>query len=566
MPALRLLVLLPLLLACPGRAHAQLGTPTRPNIVFIISDDHRWDALGVAGNEGIRTPTLDRLAAEGTWFRQATIFVSQCVPSRAVLLTGLAPHTSGIYSIPMQREDLWWQDSTGVATVPSMLRDAGYRTVLVGKWHLAADPWKSGFDDVRTWLPAGVAAYRDARLSVGRDRERRRVEGFTNEIFAADAAAFLSSAEARAAPFLLWLATTAPHSPMSPNPDSIVALYHGLDSEDLISPAFPRGARAEDFLHYSEAVTQVDVAVRRVLDALEANGLAGTTVVVFLGDNGYMMGSRGLSGKIVPYEESIRVPLIIRLPEQQVRGVSDAAVSSIDLPVTLLRMAGVGAPESWPGRDLLPLLRTGVDTGFEHAFAEWSDDQSWFGHYAHRLVRTPSLKLVRWQREGRGVELYDLVDDPHETTNVADDPAFAARRRELEARLDDWLERSDDPARLWPENGVPAPVAPTYPSADDARAREPHLTPEQLMPFVGSYETVQRGIHEIELREERLYFVGEGPATGELIALSDSEFLHAAPPAQLSPLTIAFERDGEGRVTRLIMRVGAFVRPARRVP
>lgn len=378
----------------PLRAQDQAAA-ARPNIVFILSDDHRWDALGAAGNSRIRTPTLDRLARDGSYFRQATVFVSQCTPSRAVLMTGLPPHANGIYSIQAQHPDLWWRDHLSVPTLPSLLQEAGYHTVLVGKWHLAAEPWKAGFSEVRTLLDEGIASYRDPRLSGGNSRDRRRMEGFTNEIFVEDAVAFLATAEAKAKPFLLWLATTAPHGPMQPNPDSIVDLYRGRTTAELIPPGFPPAATPEDFLHYSQAVSLVDDMTRRVLEALVTHGLAGNTIVVFLGDNGHMMGSRGLSGKIVPYEESIRVPLIVRVPGDRARGTSEAAVSSLDLPPTLLRLARVDPPTSWPGRDMSALLRTGRDAEFDHAFAEWSDNESWFGPLAHRLVRTPELKLIR---------------------------------------------------------------------------------------------------------------------------------------------------------------------------
>src|SRR5215207_2966730 len=135
---------------------------TRPNIVLVISDDQRWDAMGVAGNPNIHTPNMDRLAKDGTYYRQATIHVPQCSPSRATMLTGLAPHQHGWFSnqaAESQRADT--KTFTSMPMLPGHLKDAGYRTVLVGKWHLQPNPWEVGFSDVRTWLPAGMSPYED---------------------------------------------------------------------------------------------------------------------------------------------------------------------------------------------------------------------------------------------------------------------------------------------------------------------------------------------------------------------------------------------------------------------
>ncbi|HSN85998.1 MAG TPA: sulfatase-like hydrolase/transferase [Thermoanaerobaculia bacterium] len=453
----------PLFLFATGAAAA----PVRPNLIFITSDDHRWDALGAAGHSGLHTPVLDRLAAEGVYFRQATTHVSQCLPVRATLLTGLTVHQHGAWANQSQspeamRPDAW----SGLPTVANVLRDAGYRTALVGKWHLEAEPWLTGFTDVRIWLPHHGAEYRDPELARGRSREIKKVEGFTQQILADDAIAFLRGAEAKEKPFLLWLAFTAPHVPLAPNPPEVQKLYAGKTREDLLSPGFPRGIPTGDWLHYAEAVSDLDRQIGRVLAALAEAKLDGPTLVLFSGDNGFLLGQRGMgvtgaAGKIVPYEGSIRVPMILWAPHlPDLAGPADLAASTLDIPPTLLHLAGINPPDAWPGRDLVAALRRDRNTGLEDAFSEWADERSerW-GKEAFRMVRTPRHKLIVWKDPARHAELYDLAADPQEEKNLIDAPDMQAVRKDLEARLRQWMERTADPAREWnaePPSQVPA--------------------------------------------------------------------------------------------------------------
>jgi len=428
---------------------------SRPNIVVVLSDDHRWDALGAAGNPAMITPVLDGMVRDGVYFRQATVSVSQCHPVRASLLTGLPTYRHGVYSVQFQ--------APGVAetlcrrpTVASLLRDAGYRTVLVGKWHLPPPPWECGFDEARTWLPGGSADYRDPELVHGTSGEHEAVPGFTQEIFADDAVNFLHGEAARSGPFLLWLGYTAPHFPNDPNPERIEALYAGRSDEELLPPGFPRDVPANDWRQYNESVSHLDEQLGRMLAALRETGLAERTVVVLLGDNGYMMGERGIggpgsnaNGKQVPYESSLRVPFILSGPGLPRALVSDLPVSSMDLPPTLLSLAGLPVPESWPGRDLIAALDGKLEVS--EAFAEWSDEESErFGGLAYRVVRTPAHKLIVWKDSARGEELYDLVADPAEARNLIADPAAREVLRDLRSRLLAWMQRNGDPALSWP--------------------------------------------------------------------------------------------------------------------
>jgi arylsulfatase A-like enzyme len=424
----------------------------QPNFLFIISDDQRWDALGKAGNKAIHTPVLDRLAAEGVWFRQSTILVPQCSPTRSTLLTGLPPHQHRWYSNQYQDPAVQNPDGfRGLPTVPGLLQKAGYRTVLTGKWHPRPDPWNCGFTEVRVWLPGGGGPYRSPRLAHGPSRATNVHEGYTQEVFANDAIAFLRSDAATEKPFFFWLAFTAPHAPHQPNPERIAKLYATKTDADLLPPGFPRDAKTGPWKIYYEAVSHLDEQIGRLLRTLEERNLAGRTVVVFLGDNGYMMGERGWNGKVLPYEGSIRVPLIIRAPGiATIRGANDAPVSSLDLPPTFLKLAGVTPPAKWVGRDLTPLLRGDKEHGVREAVCEWADNQSMpFGHLGYRLIRTPAHKLIVWEKPDKPGELYDLVADAHEKNNLIDDAASARIRDDLRKRLQTWMEKTDDPARQW---------------------------------------------------------------------------------------------------------------------
>jgi N-acetylglucosamine-6-sulfatase len=457
-----LLVAVLLLSGCAGLAQpdprptvtSPPAASSRPNFVVVLSDDHRWDALGVAGNPAVVTPVMDRMAREGVYFRQAITSVSQCHPVRASLLTGLPAHRHGVYSVQYQEP--------GVAetlcrrpTVASLLREAGYRTVLVGKWHIPSLPGECGFDDARTWLPDGSAHYRDPELVHGTSHEHETVAGFTQEIFTDNAIDFLRGDAAQAGPFLLWLGFTAPHFPYEPNPERIENLYAGRKDEELLPSGFPRDVEANDWRHYNEAVSHLDEQLGRLLATLRETGLDQNTVVVLLGDNGYMMGERGVggpgsraNGKQVPYESSLRVPFLLSGPGLPEALVSDLPVSSLDLPPTLLSLAGIPVPDSWPGRDLRAAL-TG-DLEIRETFAEWSDEKSEkFGPLAFRAVRAPAHKLIVWKDPARGEELYDLVADPAEEHNLASDPAAREVLRDLRARLFAWMQRNADPALSW---------------------------------------------------------------------------------------------------------------------
>jgi arylsulfatase A-like enzyme len=421
----------------------------KKNIILIISDDHRYDALGIAGNKKISTPNLDVLASTGFYFSQATIHSSQCSPSRSTLLSGLPPHLHGVYSNDILKES----DSSRFfkqSTLPQLMHSAGYHTFLSGKWHVPADPWKVGFDEIRYWLPQGAAVYKDPQLAYGNSREKKKITGFTNEIFAKEVISFLESPVAKEKPFFVWFSATAPHAPYKPNPKRINKIYEGKSSKDLLPPGFLEKYTSGDLLHYYAAISFLDELVGRIMKAVEKNELSNETIIVFIGDNGLMMGSRGLKGKVNPYEESVRVPLVIRLPQKNdsMRTIL-SPVSSLDLPPTILSLARIESPKSWPGRNFSEWLTGNKQHKFDYAISEWADNKHQYGYYSHRLIRTMEYKLIVWEDPKKRTELYDLVNDPHELTNLEGQAEYKSIQKQLLDKLINWMKEAKDPALKW---------------------------------------------------------------------------------------------------------------------
>ena len=441
----RLSLLAILVMYLPASAQEQ---PKKKNIILIISDDHRFDAIGIAGNKKISTPHLDALAAAGFYFPQATIHSPQCSPSRSTLLSGQPAHRHGVFSNDILKEA---KDSSRFfqqPTLPQLLQSAGYHTFLSGKWHVPAVPWNIGFDEIRYWMPGGAGAYKDPQLAFGKTKEKKKTTGFTNEIFAKEIISFLESPAAKQKPFFVWFSATAPHSPYKPNPKRIQNIYEGKTAKQLLPPAFPEQYTPGDFPHYYQAISFLDELVGRIMQTLDKTQLSRETIIVFIGDNGYMMGSRGMRGKVNPYEESVRVPLIIRLPQQNDSAQTiNSPVSSLDISPTLLALAGVKPPASWPGRDISGWLEKGKKNQQDYAITEWADNQH--GYAAYRLIRTKEYKLIAWENISKPMELYHLANDPHETSNLAGKEDHKKIQKELLQQLRQWMSKTTDPALNW---------------------------------------------------------------------------------------------------------------------
>lgn len=414
----------------------------RPNFVFIVSDDHHYQCIGAAGNPHIRTPNLDRLAGQGVFFSNGQISTPQCCPSRGILLSGLETYQSGLLSNGQMR----FRDGIG-PTVVEQLRQSGYDTALVGKWHIRNTPRECGFARAPLWLRAGSSRYQDPQLSRGLDGKPETTPGHITDLLTDAALEVLRTAKQ---PLFLWLTYNAPHSPLFAAP-KYREPYEGKQAQSLAPPAHPRSAQPFDWTTYYAVISHLDEACGRITDELDRRKLWDNTYVFFLGDNGFMCGTKGLGGKVVPWEESVRVPFFAAGAGVKRGAKSDAPVSSVDLPATWLELAGVKPAYQLAGRSLTGLLKTGRG-GPEAGFSVWADARpealaTGKAVEPYRLVRTRTHKLIQWESGKQA--LYDIRGDFGEEKDLAADSSSAGKLKALRGLLNARMQETQDPAAQW---------------------------------------------------------------------------------------------------------------------
>jgi len=433
----------------------------KPNILLIVSDDHAVHALSCYGGKLDRTPGLDRLAAEGMRFDRAFVTNALCGPSRATILTGKYSHVNGFARNEQKFDAAQW-------TVARALQQAGYATAAVGKWHLEANPVDAGFD--RGIVLPGQGRYADPFFLV--DGKRTKVDGYASERITDFAIQWLQERPADK-PFFLFLGHKAPHREWAP-PPHLLAEYRSRTfaepatlfddhatrtdaariatmtvARDLtrtdVKMDVPEGLEGADRVrwHYQRyiqdylaTVRGMDEQVGRLLSWMDEHGLAEDTIVVYTSDNGFFLGDHGFYDKRFMYEESMRVPLLVRWPGMVRQGsVQQAMTLNTDFAATLLEAAGAPAPQDLQGRSLVPLLQGAEPEGWrDAAYYHYYEHLATHNVHEHYGVRTATHKLIRFPHLDAW-ELYDLAADPEELVNVAADPAHAAVRAQLEQRL-----------------------------------------------------------------------------------------------------------------------------------
>jgi arylsulfatase A-like enzyme len=457
----------------------------RPNVLFIITDDQRWDAMSCAGNKILKTPNMDRLAQGGVRFSQAFATNPLCSPSRACSITGLYSHAHGVTT--NSGPSHYFKPNT--VTYPMLLQKAGYHTAMLGKWHIASSPADAGFDH---WciLP-GQGVYHDPVMVANGGRIQLR--GYVDDLIADQAIETLKS-RPKDKPFSVICNFKAPHRAWQPAarfektyddiaiPEpptfntSLDDRPAGIRNTDMqvadmpdfanrgVPAALPRELRKhlnyQLFIkNYYRTILGVDENLGRILDYLDNQRLAENTLIIFMGDNGFFLGEYGMFDKRLMYEPSIRIPMLARYPNGWAAGRVDSnhMVLNNDVAHTILDYCGVERPahmrnhgESWrpilDGRASAPWRDSWLYENFEYPGPHCAPKA--------RGVRTSRYKLVQYIQQPVGHEFFDLDKDPEERRSVYDDPAYKTQVAQLTKELDRLRTvTADDRA----EDGLPAP-------------------------------------------------------------------------------------------------------------
>ena len=460
-------------------------TVRRPNILFVMTDDQQWTQMSCAGHPILETPNMDRLAAGGVRFENAFCTNSLCAPSRATVITGCLSHVHGIRG-NSERADAVESLDPSLPTFPKLLQEAGYKTALMGKWHIRQDP--VGFDSWKV-LPGQGVYFDPDFLHQG---EKHSESGYATDLTTDFALDFLKNNGEDGNPWCLVYQHKAPHRPFTPAPrhskmwddiewpkpatydDDYATRRIAAEARDMkfevslegdYEGEIPEGldsAQKKDWIYdrfvkdHNRSVYGVDENLGRILDYLDDTGQTEDTLIIYTTDNGYFLGEHGWYDKRFMYEESLRVPLLLSYPRMVAGGqVESRFAMNVDLAPTILDFAGLSIPDNMQGRSLRPIVAeeppedwraAAYYSYYENswAFRNMSRDQMtdpsfqfWTAHRVgpNRGIRTARHKLIEYYTEDGYAELFDLESDPHELANLYEESEHAELRAELTDRL-----------------------------------------------------------------------------------------------------------------------------------
>lgn len=446
----RLLIMFGMLLLAVSKTAVADDTTDRPNVVLIYADDWRWDCLGVVQREQgerarfpwLETPRLDKLAKESLRFRNAFVVNSLCSPGRACVLTGQYSHANGIIGNqqPMRKD---------IPTLATRLKEAGYNTAYCGKFHMDGQRDRPGFDFVASFI--GQGRYNNCPILL--NGQHIPTTGWIDDVSTDFAIEFLEKQTANK-PFFLFLGFKSPHGPRGgvhlpprvreryqnedsrPSPNAgLKAIFQPAQNEHEPPAAPPTHRAAEAHRAYMRHITAIDDCIGRVMDALEQTGQAENTYVFVTSDNGYYLGEHNLGDKRSAYEESIRVPLLVREPNSSgARGTRDQMVLNIDLAPTILQLADAQPLPDMHGISMLPHF-AGRGDGRKAFLYEYFKEPKYTSPTV-LAVRTRTHKLIKYPGHDEWTEVFDLENDPYETKNLADDAELLGRlQQEYDAQL-----------------------------------------------------------------------------------------------------------------------------------
>lgn len=436
------------------------------NVIFILTDDHRYDYMGFTGKvPWLETPAMDKLASEGAHFKNAFVTTSLCSPSRASILTGLFSHNHTIV-------DNVAPDPGNLTYFPEYLQNAGYQTAFLGKWHMGdhGDAPKPGFDHWESFKGQGV--YYNPTLNINGKREKFGDSTYITDLLTEHAIDWMKKRN-KEKPFFMYLSHKAVHAEFMPAkrhkgkykgkkidlPKTFEQTKNG-EWRDLKWPEWVQKQRISwhgvDYMYhqnigfdemveaYCETLLGVDESINSVMEYLKSEGLDESTLIIYMGDNGFSWGEHGLIDKRHFYEESVKVPFLVRCPELFEGGKTiEKMVQNIDIAPTVLEMAGLEKPEYMPGSSINQLLQGKTEKWRDKIFYEyyWEYDfpmtPTVFG------VRTDKYKYIRYHGIWDRNELYDIENDPDEMYNLIEDPDKQELVKELAQELYAWLENTN---------------------------------------------------------------------------------------------------------------------------
>jgi N-acetylglucosamine-6-sulfatase len=414
------------------------------NIVFILTDDHRYDAMGFMGHPFMKTPHLDSIAEEGVHLRNAFVTTSLCSPSRASILTGLYTHKHRVIdNNRLEQEDTVY--------FSQYLQQQGYDTAYFGKWHMGShsDHQRQGFDHWVSFAGQGHYWSPNEKWTLNVNGQRVQQKGYITDELTDYAIDWMKEKQRKEKPFMMYLSHKAVHANFTPA-DRHKGMYdgkvtlpanHKVEDYKENTPRWLRDQRnswhgvdfpyhsevdiKKYYQNYTEAFAAVDDSIGRVKAQLKEMGLYENTLIIYMGDNGFMFGEHGLIDKRVAYETSIRVPMVMQLPSLFEGGQAiEKVVANIDIGPTILEAAGVKTPEHMDGKSFLALA--------QKKEIRWRDYFLYVYYWEKNYPQSPTVFALRGERYKYityyGLwdtdELYDLQNDPGETTNLIANPKY----------------------------------------------------------------------------------------------------------------------------------------------
>jgi len=433
----------------------------RPNILFLLTDDHRFDAINALGNKEVYTPSLDKLVAEGTTFTHAHIMGSNsgavCMPSRAMLMTSNFINNLSKGKGAISKEE---------PTLPQTLKNAGYYTWGTGKWHNGAASFAKSFTNGANIFMGGMSNHLKVPLhdfnenGIYNKKKAHFKNKFSSVLFS-EAAIHELETYKEEKPFFMYVAFSSPHDPRMA-PDTYKEKYktaeislpknyapnHPFDNGELIIRdenllPFPRKKEAvkEEIASYYAMVSEVDACIGKIVLALEKSGKADNTIIIMAGDNGLAVGQHGLVGKQNLYDHSVRVPLIFNGPGIKKGVRTQSLVYLNDLFPTITELTGVETPKNLDGSSLVSILENPKKKIRESVFYIYKNFQ--------RGVRTKDWKLINYLVDGiKTTQLFEIQKDPLEMNNLANKSKYKSKVAELNTLMQEWIYKSGDKVNL----------------------------------------------------------------------------------------------------------------------